>query len=90
VPNLQSGAIEVDGIDPREFDVSSWRSRITAVFQDFIRFELPMRDNVAPAGAPDDIIRAALYEARRGQPSWANVQTVLSVAVSEGGNRNGK
>ena len=27
----------------------------TAVFQDFIRFELPLRDNVAPAGAPDDV-----------------------------------
>src|SRR6185437_9341034 len=43
----QSGAIEVDGVDIREFDVDAWRSRVTAVFQDFIRFELPLRDNVA-------------------------------------------
>ncbi|HMJ63356.1 MAG TPA: ABC transporter ATP-binding protein, partial [Bryobacteraceae bacterium] len=50
----QEGAIEVDGIDLRALAIESWRSRVTAVFQDFIRFELPLRDNVAPAGAPDD------------------------------------
>ena len=35
----------------------SWRSRLAAVFQDFIRLELPLRDNVAPAGAPDEVVR---------------------------------
>ena len=53
----QQGAIEIDGVDLRELDIDGWRSRVTAVFQDFIRFELPLRDNVAPAGAPDDVIR---------------------------------
>ena len=47
----QSGSIEVDGVDLRELDLEGWRSRVAAVFQDFIRFELPLRDNVAPAGA---------------------------------------
>lgn len=46
----QAGAIEIDGVDVRELDLDSWRSRLTAVFQDFIRFELPLRDNVAPRG----------------------------------------
>ncbi|MET0227327.1 MAG: ABC transporter ATP-binding protein, partial [Actinomycetes bacterium] len=32
------GAIEVDGIDLRDLDLENWRSRITAVFQDFVRF----------------------------------------------------
>ena len=60
----QSGAIEVDGVDLRDLDArESWRARVTAVFQDFIRFELPLRDNVAPAGAPDDVVRAALESA---------------------------
>ena len=59
----QDGAIEVDGVDLRDLDLDAWRSRVTAVFQDFIRFELPLRDNVAPAGAPDDDDPAALAEA---------------------------
>src|SRR6267154_1818874 len=46
----QSGAIEIDGVDLREFDIDAWRGRVAAVFQDFIRFELSLRDNVAPAG----------------------------------------
>ena len=48
----QEGSIAVDGVDLRELDVEAWRERITAVFQDFARFELPLADNVAPAGAP--------------------------------------
>ncbi|HEV3078029.1 MAG TPA: ABC transporter ATP-binding protein/permease, partial [Thermoanaerobaculia bacterium] len=50
----QAGAIEVDGVDLRAMEPDAWRSRLTAVFQDFIRFELPLRDNVAPGGAPDE------------------------------------
>src|SRR6185436_14557321 len=38
----QSGAIEVDGVDLREFSLESWRKRVAAVFQDFIRFELSL------------------------------------------------
>jgi ABC-type multidrug transport system fused ATPase/permease subunit len=44
----QSGAIEVDGVDLKDLDLDSWRRRITAVFQDFVRFELTLRENVAP------------------------------------------
>jgi len=72
----QAGAIEIDGVDLREFDLDSWRSRLTAVFQDFIRFELPLRDNVAPAGALDAAVRSALESA--GAASLANLDTVLA------------
>jgi ABC-type multidrug transport system fused ATPase/permease subunit len=44
----QSGTIEVDGTDLRDLDLSAWRGRVTAVFQDFVRFELSLRENVAP------------------------------------------
>jgi len=44
----QSGVIEVDGVDLKDLDLASWRRRITAVFQDFVRFELSLRENVAP------------------------------------------
>ncbi len=59
----QAGRIEVDGVDLRELSLAGWRERLAAVFQDFIRFELTLRDNVAPAGAPDTAVRAALEEA---------------------------
>jgi ATP-binding cassette, subfamily B, bacterial len=58
----QRGAIEVDGVDLRDLDLDRWRARVTAVFQDFIRFELPLRDNVAPAGADDDTVLARGYQ----------------------------
>jgi ABC-type multidrug transport system fused ATPase/permease subunit len=44
----QSGSIEVDGTDLRDLDLASWRQRVTAVFQDFARFELTLRENVIP------------------------------------------
>src|SRR5499427_9271284 len=72
----QSGRIEIDGVDLRDLDLDAWRSRVTAVFQDFIRFELPLRDNVAPAGAPDDAILAALGEA--GAAQLASLDTILA------------
>ena len=59
-----AGAVLVDGVDLRELDLASWRSRIAAVFQDFVRYELSLRENVAPGGASDDDVRAAL--ARHG------------------------
>src|SRR6185436_8333479 len=71
----QSGVIEIDGVDLRELDVESWRSRLAAVFQDFIRFELPLRDNVAPSGAPDHIVKEALTQA--GADLLASLDTPL-------------
>jgi ABC-type multidrug transport system fused ATPase/permease subunit len=83
----QSGAIEIDGVDIREFDLASWRSRVTAVFQDFIRLELPLRDNVAPAGAPDDVVRAALESA--GATNLAALDTVLARGYEGGTDLSG-
>jgi ATP-binding cassette, subfamily B, bacterial len=83
----QSGEIEIDGVDLREFDLASWRSRVAAVFQDFIRFELPLRDNVAPGGAPDDVVRAALESA--GASNLAELGTVLARGYSGGTDLSG-
>jgi ABC-type multidrug transport system fused ATPase/permease subunit len=72
----QGGAIEVDGIDLCELDLEGWRARVAAVFQDFVRFELPLRDNVAPAGAADETIEAALADA--GASGLASLDTILA------------
>jgi len=83
----QSGAIEVDGIDLRELDLLEWRARLAAVFQDFIRFELPLRDNVAPHGAPDAAILAALQSA--GASNLAQLDTVLARGYAGGTDLSG-
>jgi ABC-type multidrug transport system fused ATPase/permease subunit len=83
----QRGAVEIDGVDARELDLGSWRSRLTAVFQDFTRFELPLRDNVAPAGAPDDAVRAALGAA--GAADLAGLDTVLAKGYEGGTDLSG-
>ena len=83
----QEGAVEIDGVDLKALDVDRWRARLTAVFQDFTRFELSLRDNVAPSGAPDRDIRAALEEA--GAADLASLDTVLSRAYAGGTDLSG-
>jgi ATP-binding cassette, subfamily B, bacterial len=83
----QAGAIEVDGIDLRDFELSAWRSRLTAVFQDFVRFEWPLRDNVAPGGAPDTVVQAALESAGAG--NLASLGTVLARGYEGGTDLSG-
>ncbi len=83
----QAGAIEIDGTPLNDLDLDSWRARVTAVFQDFVRFELPLRDNVAPGGAPDDVIRAALEEA--GATGLADLDTILARGYEGGTDLSG-
>jgi ABC-type multidrug transport system fused ATPase/permease subunit len=70
------GTIEADGVDIRSFEIDEWRARLAAVFQDFIRFELPLRNNVAPSGAQDGDIEAALAAA--GASKLANLDQILA------------
>jgi len=60
---------------------------VTAVFQDFIRFELPLRDNVAPGGAPEQVIRHALDQA--GAANLAALDTVLARGYEGGTDLSG-
>jgi ATP-binding cassette, subfamily B, bacterial len=87
----QAGAIEIDGTDLRDFDLGAWRERVAAVFQDFIRFELPLRDNVAPRKdsnpAPDAAVLAALEEA--GAAHLAGLDTVLARGYEGGTDLSG-
>ncbi|MBO0685064.1 MAG: ABC transporter ATP-binding protein, partial [Candidatus Dormibacteraeota bacterium] len=41
------GSITVDGSDLEELDAGAWQRRLAAIFQDFTRFELSARENVA-------------------------------------------
>ncbi len=77
------GTIEVDGRDIRTWDLTSWRSRITAVFQDFARYELSLRHNVDPTKQVDDeTVLRALDQA--GASNLAELDTILSKAYAGG------
>jgi ABC-type multidrug transport system fused ATPase/permease subunit len=82
------GSIEIDGRDLRHLDLEAWRARVTAVFQDFVRWELPLRDNVAPRGAPDDVILAALTAA--GADGLAELDTALAKGYPGGTDLSGR
>src|SRR6185369_16117887 len=53
----------------------------------FIKFELPLRDNVAPAGAPDEKISAALEQA--GASKLAGLDTILAKGYEGGTDLSG-
>jgi ATP-binding cassette, subfamily B, bacterial len=78
-----TGAINVDGVDLRSLEPGGWRRRIAAVFQDFVRFELSLRENVDPTReASDDDIRAALVDA--GPANLADLDTPLAKGYTNG------
>ncbi|MEZ4424594.1 MAG: ABC transporter ATP-binding protein [Gemmatimonadota bacterium] len=47
------GRILLDGIDLREYDVESLRRAIGVIFQDYVRYDMPVRENIAVG----DIVR---------------------------------
>jgi ABC-type multidrug transport system fused ATPase/permease subunit len=86
-----AGAIEVDGTDIRNFDVEAWRERLAVVFQDFVRLELSLRDNLAPGSkrsdVPDEVLREALVVA--GAEGLAALDQPLSKAHDGGTDLSG-
>jgi ATP-binding cassette subfamily B protein len=83
----QAGTIEIDGVDLRQLDVEQWRTRLAAVFQDFVRLELPLQDNVAPGGAPEQVVLDAIDAA--GANGLAPLGKVLSRAYEGGTDLSG-
>jgi ABC-type multidrug transport system fused ATPase/permease subunit len=83
----QAGNISIDGTALRDTDLAAWRSRLTAVFQDFLRLELPLRDNVAPAGAADEVVQGALEAA--GAANLAALDTILARGYQGGTDLSG-
>lgn len=42
-----AGRIEADGVDIADIDVNTWRDGIAVIFQDFIRYDLTLADNIS-------------------------------------------
>jgi ATP-binding cassette subfamily B protein len=57
------GRILLDGVDVRSFRIDEWRRRLSAGFQDFVRFELPVRESVGAGDVHSQMSDQRLVEA---------------------------
>ena len=57
------GAVRVDGVDLKDIAPAAWRTRIAAIFQDFLRYHLPARANIGFGGVAHAGDQAALDRA---------------------------
>ncbi len=88
------GRVRVDGLDPA--DDPAARKRVAVIFQDFVRYHLPLRDNVvfgAPASLDDELVlKQALTDAGAAgllaslDHGW---ETVLSAGYADGTDLSG-
>ena len=65
------GRILIDGVDLAHIDLAEWRGRVSAAFQDFVRFQLRLRESVGVGDLAHiddrDLVRAALDRAGSGK-----------------------
>ncbi|MET9232378.1 ATP-binding cassette domain-containing protein [Lentzea sp. NPDC003310] len=47
-----AGRVSIDGHDLRDVDPREWHRRLAVIFQDYVRYELPVADNIS-LGAPE-------------------------------------
>jgi ATP-binding cassette, subfamily B, bacterial len=58
-----TGTISIDGLKLSDLDLASWRRQLAVIFQDFVRYELPLADNIGFGWMEQpDLSRAALAE----------------------------
>jgi ATP-binding cassette subfamily B protein len=70
------GTVRVDGVDLQDIEPESWRVRVSAVFQDFVRFEFRAREAVG-FGSPDDLEDTARLEAAAGRADASEIVASL-------------
>jgi ATP-binding cassette subfamily B protein len=92
----QSGRILVDGRPLTDYDVRTWRRRVAAIFQDFVHYDLPVRDNVGFGAVEllddDERIRTALDRAGALELVDAlphGLETTLSRSYADGADLSG-
>lgn len=63
-----SGSIKYDGVDLMELDVNTFRDRTGAVFQDFLRYQVSVKDNIGfgDVGRMEDLAAIEAAAARSG------------------------
>jgi ATP-binding cassette, subfamily B, bacterial len=92
----QAGRITVDGVPLTDYPVRQWRRRVAAIFQDFVHYELPVRENVGFGAVEwlhdDERIRAALERAgalELVEELPHGIDTILSREYADGADLSG-
>jgi ATP-binding cassette, subfamily B, bacterial len=92
----QSGTILVDARPLTDYPVKAWRRRVAAIFQDFVHYDLPVRDNVGFGAVEllhdDQKIRSSLE--RAGGLDFVDdlaqgIETTLSRSYADGAELSG-
>jgi ATP-binding cassette, subfamily B, bacterial len=91
-----AGTVTVDGTDLARLNLATWRRQLAVIFQDFIRYELPLRDNIAFGSVqqpwPDAAVTQAAEQAGARELLAAlpdGVSTVLSPRFTGGADVSG-
>jgi ATP-binding cassette, subfamily B, bacterial len=91
-----AGAVTVDGTDLTRLDLVSWRRQLAVIFQDFVRFEMPLRDNIAfgsvEQAMADSVVMQLAEQAGAGELLAAladGASTVLSPRFTGGADLSG-
>jgi len=72
-----AGTVAVDGVDLRDLDAHAWQRAFAITFQDYLRYEMPLRENVAmgaiehrddDAGIEAEVRRVGLGDVLDGLP----------------------
>lgn len=84
----QAGQITIDGIDLTTVDQRTWRQAVAAIFQDFVRYELPARDNIGFGAVEqyptelDDARLTAIAQRAGAAPSLRTLPNGLDTVLS--------
>jgi ATP-binding cassette, subfamily B, bacterial len=91
-----AGTVTVDGTDLTRLDLVSWRRQLAVIFQDFVRFEMPLRDNIAfgsvEQSMADSVVMQVAEQAGAGELLAAladGASTVLSPRFTGGADLSG-
>lgn len=85
------GKITIDGVDLRDFDITSLRENISAVFQDYAHYNLTVKENIGVGDLrlleqPDKITEAVYFAGMEGviEKFPHNYETILGHQFAQG------
>lgn len=91
-----AGRILVDGVDLRDLDLTSWRAQLAVIFQDFVRYELPVTENIgfgclSRMGDQEALSRAATHAGTAAliEKLPSGWETVLARGYADGAELSG-